>query len=338
MIGRTIAHYRILEKIGEGGMGIVYKAEDTKLRRVVALKCLRDRAQNNDEFRARFTREAQAAGALDHPNICSVYELGEAEGQMFLAMAYVEGFPLNRIRAIVQPSLYQTLRIIIQIGEGLRAAHRKGIVHRDIKGENIIITPEGDAKITDFGLALMRDRSRLTRPGTIMGTVTHMSPEQALAKETDRRTDIWSLGIVLFTLTEGKVPFKGGTPQATLMLVASGELPPLTRVREPIRTELNRILRTALAKDPAERYQHVDDFLVDMRAVLATLPPDEQMPLAIPAALLPEESTVTALTDFELAPEAVPSRNWLTKNRELVIGVLIALSIAALTFIIGLAR
>ncbi len=337
MTGQTIAHYRLLEKLGEGGMGIVYKAEDTKLRRTVALKCLRDRADHNDEIRARFIREAQAAASLDHPNICAVYELGEENGQMFLAMAYVEGFPLSRMRAAVQPSLYQILRIVIQIGEGLRAAHQNGIVHRDIKGENILITFDGGVKITDFGLALIRDRSRLTQPGTIMGTITHMSPEQALSKSTDRRTDIWSLGIVLFNLAEGRLPFKAANTWATVKLVVSGELPPLTRIHEPVKRALERILRKALAKEPAERYQHVDDFIVDMRAVQATLPPDDQQLFAIPPDLQPDESTMTAPAFPGRNPFVAPSRSWISRHLPLLIGVVLALTFVALAVVLSLA-
>ena len=314
-------------------MGIVYKAEDTKLRRTVALKCLRDRAQHNDEIRARFVREAQAAASLDHPNICSVYELGEENGQMFLAMAYVEGFPLSRMRAAAQPSLYQILRIVIQVGEGLRAAHQKGIVHRDIKGENILITLDGDAKITDFGLALVRDRSRLTQPGTLMGTITHMSPEQALSKSTDRRTDIWALGVVLFNLVEGRLPFKGETPQATMMLVVSGELPALARVQGPSKRELERIVRKALAKEPAERYQHVDDFIVDLRAVLATLPPDNQRLFANSAPLSQDETTMTAPAILVAKPLARPPPGWLGRHQLLLTGVLLALALIGLSLV-----
>ena len=314
-------------------MGVVYKAEDTKLRRTVALKCLRDRANHNEEIRARFIREAQAAASLDHPNICSVYELGEENGQMFLAMAYVEGFPLSRMRAASQPSLYQILRIVIQIGEGLRAAHQKGIVHRDIKGENILITVDGDAKITDFGLALVRDRSRLTQPGTLMGTITHMSPEQALSKSTDRRTDIWALGVVLFNLVEGRLPFKGETPQATMMLVVSGELPALARVQGPSKRELERIVRKALAKEPDERYQHVDDFIVDLRAVLATLPPDNQRLFANSAPLSQDETTMTAPAILVAKPLARPPPGWLARHQLLLTGVLLALALIGLSLV-----
>ena len=301
MTGQTLAHYRILEKLGEGGMGVVYKAEDTRLRRTVALKLLRDSAQADEDLRARFIREAQAAAVLEHPNICQVYELNSHDGHLFLAMAFADGFPLSRLRGPARPSLFHTLRIVIQIAEGLQHAHNKGIVHRDIKTENIILSPNGVPRITDFGLALVRDRSRLTRPGTIMGTVTHMSPEQALAQPTDRRSDIWSLAVVLYDLAEGRLPFSAPNPQSTLALVTAGPLPPLTSVPEPHRKELNRILVKALAKKPPERYQYIDDFIVDLRAILAKLPHEAYQP-SNPA---PNPDAPT-LTDPALLPQPKP--------------------------------
>jgi len=272
MIGRTVAHFQILEKVGEGGMGVVYKAEDTFLRRVVALKFLTEKADANPDLRARFQREAQAAAALEHENICAVYEMGEEDGHLFLVMAYVEGQPLHQKLGLGPAPLQEAVRIAIQVGEGLRSAHQKGIVHRDIKAENIIVTRDGLAKITDFGLALIRDRSRLTLPGTLMGTVTHMSPEQALAKSVDRRTDIWSLGVVLYQMTTGRLPFHGPNAQVTMQSILKNSPEPLKEIQRPMRDELDRIIGKALAKDPAERYQHVDDMVVDLRALLIKVP------------------------------------------------------------------
>jgi serine/threonine-protein kinase len=305
MTGQTLSHYRILEKLGEGGMGVVYKAEDTRLRRIVAIKCLRDSLHGNDDFRARFIREAQAAGVLDHPNICHVYELDMQNGQLFLAMAFVDGFPLSRLRGPAQPTLFQSLRLVIQIGEGLRAAHGKGIVHRDIKAENILISREGDAKITDFGLALIHDRSRLTQPGTIQGTISHMSPEQALSKPTDRRTDIWSLGVVLYQLAEGRLPFRSIDGLSTIAQIVNSEFPPLHSTRGPGRKDLDRILRKALAKNPAERYQHIDDLVVDLRAVRDQLPPEPVGSFASPPADVADDPTMTLLPVTN-PPSALP--------------------------------
>ena len=181
MIGHTISHYRITEKLGEGGMGIVYKAEDTKLERPVALKFLAARLLEDEEARERFTREAKAAAALDHPNICTIHEIDDADGQTFLAMAYVEGQTVKEKIAQRPLKLDETLDIAIQTAQGLQAAHEKGVVHRDIKSANLMVTPQGQVKIMDFGLAQLAERSQLTKTATILGTPAYMSPEQARA-------------------------------------------------------------------------------------------------------------------------------------------------------------
>ena len=192
MLGSTISHYRITEKLGEGGMGVVYKAEDTKLERPVALKFLAAHAIEDPEHKARFVREAKAAARLDHPNICSVYEIDEAEGQTFLAMAYLEGQTVKDKIAERPLKLDEALDIAVQTAQGLQAAHEKDIVHRDIKSANLMVTPQDQVKIMDFGLAQLADRSKLTETTTILGTPSYMSPEQAVGDKTDRRTDLWS--------------------------------------------------------------------------------------------------------------------------------------------------
>jgi serine/threonine protein kinase len=187
MVGQTISHYKVLAELGEGGMGVVYKAEDTKLRRVVALKFLRPEVLESEEHKARFLVEAQAAASLNHPNICTVYEIDEAEGQTFLAMAYVEGDTVSqKIKQRPLP-LDEVLDIAIQAGEGLQAAHEKGIVHRDIKSSNLMLTPQGRVQVMDFGLARLSDRSRLTMTGSSLGTPAYMSPEQAKRRPADRQ-------------------------------------------------------------------------------------------------------------------------------------------------------
>jgi len=210
MAGQTISHYKILEKVGEGGMGVVYKAEDTKLKRQVALKFLRTDILDleDEEHKERFLREAQAA-ALDHPNICTVYEIDEADGQTFLSMAYLEGETVKEKIKARPLKLEEALDIAIQTAQGLQAAHEKGIVHRDIKGANLMVTPRGQVKIMDFGLAQLAEQSRLTKTTTILGTPAYMSPEQALRRPTDRRTDIWSLEVVIHELVTGRLPFEG---------------------------------------------------------------------------------------------------------------------------------
>jgi serine/threonine-protein kinase len=265
MVGQTISHYRIVEKLGEGGMGVVYKAEDLKLGRAVALKFLPSHWMESEEHKARFLHEARAAALLDHPNICTVHEIDEANGQTFLAMACLEGQTLKQKIAARPLPLAEALDIALQIGHGLQAAHQKGIVHRDIKPANIMITPQGQAKIMDFGLAQLSDRTKLTATGTKLGTPAYMSPEQTEGKTTDARADIWALGILLYEMVSGRVPFPGDTEAAVAHAVLYTEPEPLTALRSHVPMELDRILAKAIAKRPPDRYQHVDDLMVDLR-------------------------------------------------------------------------
>ena len=267
MIGQTISHYKITEKLGEGGMGVVYKAEDTKLRRVVALKFLRSELIENPEHRERFLREAQAAAALDHPNICTIYEIDEDAGRTFLAMAFIEGLTVKDKIAQRPLKLDQALDIAVQTAQGLQAAHEKGIVHRDIKGANIMVTPPGQVKIMDFGLAQLAERSKLTETTTILGTPSYMSPEQARGEKTDRRADLWSLGVVLYEMIAGRLPFVGERQEAVLYGITSEEPEPVTAQRAGLPLELEWIIGKALAKDRDERYQHAEDVLVDLRSL-----------------------------------------------------------------------
>jgi eukaryotic-like serine/threonine-protein kinase len=266
MIGQIISHYRILEKIGQGGMGEVFLAEDTKLERKVALKFLTAQYSSDKEERKRFIHEAKAASALDHPNICSVYEIGETpEGQLFIAMGFYEGKTLkDKIKARPLP-VNEAVETAIQIAEGLKKAHGKGIVHRDLKPANIMLTDEGSVKIVDFGLAKLKGLTRLTKSGTTLGTVAYMSPEQALGKEVDQRSDIWSLGVILYEMLTGKLPFPGEYDQAILYAVINEQPEPVTGLRSGIPLELERLIGKALAKDREERYQHADDLLADLR-------------------------------------------------------------------------
>ena len=265
MIGQTISHYKILEKLGEGGMGVVYKAEDLKLERFVALKFLAPHLVQDEESRRRFQREAKAAAALDHPNICTIHEIDEAEGRVFLAMAYLDGSTVRQKVKQRPLKLDEALDIAIQAGEGLRAAHEKGIVHRDIKSANLMVNARGQVKIMDFGLAQLAEQSKLTKTATILGTPAYMSPEQAQRLPADRRTDIWSLGVVIYEMVTGRTPFEGERQQAVLYAIATEQPEPITALRVGIPTELDRIVGKALAKKPDERYQHIDEMLVDLR-------------------------------------------------------------------------
>ncbi len=215
MIGTTISHYKILEKLGEGGMGVVYKAEDTKLKRTVALKFLPPELTRDPEAKERFIHEAQAASALDHNNICTIYEVAEIDdGQLFIAMACYEGETLKSRIAQGQLRIEEALDFVGQIAQGLVRAHEVGIVHRDIKPANIIVTTRGEVKIVDFGLAKLSGRTLLTKSGTTLGTAAYMSPEQARGEQVDQRTDIWSLGVVLYEMLTGKRPFESEYEQA----------------------------------------------------------------------------------------------------------------------------
>jgi TolB-like protein/Tfp pilus assembly protein PilF/predicted Ser/Thr protein kinase len=265
MIGKTISHYRIVEKLGEGGMGIVYKAHDTSLDRDVALKFLPQYLTSDTSEKERFYHEARAASALNHPNITTIYEIGEHEGQLFIAMECVEGRTLKQLVESEPPSIKKALEITIQAGEGLAAAHEKGVVHRDIKSENVMLTPKGQAKIMDFGLAKVKGATKLTKAGSTLGTAAYMSPEQAEGEEVDHRSDIFSFGVVLYELLTGKLPFKGEHHAALLYSIINDDPPPLARFNEKASEDLQRIVSKALAKDRGERYQHVDDMLADLR-------------------------------------------------------------------------
>ena len=246
-------------------MGVVYKAEDTKLDRTVALKFLAAHLLNDEEAKARFLREAKAAAGLHHPNICPVHEIGEAEGRTFLSMAFLEGESLEaRIEQGPLP-LKEVLDIGRQVAEGLDAAHEKGVVHRDIKPANIMVDAKGRATIMDFGLAHLTEASRLTKADQTMGTVAYMSPEQAQGMDVDNRSDIWALGVVLYEMVRGERPFQGEYDQALLFEIVHQEPEPLTGVRAGVPMELEFIVGKCLAKDPADRYRSAGDAIVDLR-------------------------------------------------------------------------
>ena len=287
MIGHTISHYKITEKLGEGGMGVVYKAEDTKLDRPVALKFLAPHLLRDDEARKRFEREAKAAARLDHPNICTVYEIDEAEGRTFIVMAFLEGRPLSARIKEGPLKLPETLSVALQAAEGLKAAHEKGITHRDIKPDNLMLMAgsRGLVKVMDFGLAQLAGGSKFTREGTTLGTMTYMSPEQAAGAETDSRTDIWSLGVVLYEMVAGLPPFRGDYDQVVVYSLMNEEPESLTAVRTGVPKELERIVNKCLAKEPASRYQGVDELLVDLRELQKTQQAEATRARPAPAAV-----------------------------------------------------
>lgn len=264
MIGQTISHYKILEKLGEGGMGVVYKAEDVVLHRPVAIKVLPPRAVATEDAKARFVREAQAAASLSHPHIATVYEFGEADGESFLAMEYIDGKSLDANIKKGPLSIGEVVRIGAEVADGLGKAHEKGIVHRDMKPENIMLTLEGAAKIMDFGLADIQGHSRITQTGTTMGTVSFKSPEQARGESLDERTDIWSLGVVLFEALTGHLPFPGHYESAILYLIVHEQPQSLKKLRSDVPTKLVAIVEKCLRKDPEERYRNAKELFDEL--------------------------------------------------------------------------
>lgn len=268
MTGKVVSHYRILEPLGEGGMGVVYKAEDTRLKRTVALKFLSAEVTGGGEYKERFLREAQASAALDHPNICTVYEIDEAEGQTFLSMAFLEGEALDRIVGKGPLPLDRAIAVAAQAAEGLAAAHAQGVVHRDVKSANMIVRDDAAGrpvvKLMDFGLAQMSGRSKLTQVDTRLGTVAYMSPEQTQGGEVDQRSDLWSLGVVLYETIAGELPFKGHYDQAVMYSILNEEPAPITSLRAGVPMELEWIVEKCLAKNARDRYQNGRELVVDL--------------------------------------------------------------------------
>jgi len=270
--------YKIIDEIGHGGMGVVYKAEDLKLKRCVALKFLPPHLMDAPELKERFLIEAQAAAALSHPNICVIYEVGEDQDQSFIAMEYVEGETLrDKIKKGPLTSV-EAIEITSQVAAGLGEAHIKGIIHRDIKSANIMVTDKGQAKVMDFGLAKLRGGSSLTKSQTTLGTVAYMSPEQARGGDLDQRTDVWSLGVVLFEMLAGKLPFQGEHDQSVIYAILHEEPESLKKARPEVVPEMEQIIGQALAKKPADRYKTMEEFREDMEAVAEGLRPLKAKP------------------------------------------------------------
>ncbi|OVE78988.1 hypothetical protein BVY01_03905 [bacterium I07] len=267
MKDKVISHFKILEKLGEGGMGVVYKAHDTKLNRTVALKFLPASITANETDKARFLQEAQAAAALNHTNVCTIHEIREHEDQQFIVMEYVEGLTLSEKIKSGPLELKTVIDYAMQIGEGLKAAHAKGIVHRDIKSSNIMVTESNQIKVMDFGLAKLRGSTKLTKTTSTIGTLAYMSPEHLQNKNIDARTDIFSFGVVLYEMLTGELPFKGDYDSALMYSIVNDEPEPVSKFRSDLSSEFMHIMNKVLEKDPEDRYQSVNEMVVDLKRV-----------------------------------------------------------------------
>ena len=257
--------YKIIEKLGEGGMGVVYKAKDARLDRDIALKFLPPELTRDEEARERFIQEAKAAAALNHPHICTIYEIDEAGDQTFIAMEFIEGQTLKEKIETGPLGVEEAVDIASQVAEGLGEAHKKGIVHRDIKPANIMLTENGNAKIMDFGLAKLSWGVDLTKPSMIMGTVAYMSPEQAKGEAVDQRTDIWSLGAMLYEMLSGDRPFQKTQEQALIYAILNDKPTPLSLIRSDIPTHIEQVIEKALAKKAGRRYQNIQELIQDLK-------------------------------------------------------------------------
>jgi non-specific serine/threonine protein kinase len=328
MIGHTISHYKILEELGAGGMGVVYKALDTKLKRTVALKFLSPQSLGSKQEQSRFIHEAQAAAALDHSNICTIHEINEAEGKSFIAMAYVDGPSLREEVESGPLDVDRAVDIATQVAEGLREAHEKGIIHRDIKSANIMLTSKGQAKITDFGLAKLPGRTKLTKTGSTVGTLAYMSPEQAQGAEVDHRSDIWSLGVVLYELLSGKVPFKGDHEAAMVYSIMNQDVEPPSDLTPEVPAELDSIVAKMLQKNPDDRYASTEELLSDLRKVQAGAAVKVSLPMSRKAkrvmwglsAVLVIVVAVTSLIILNRGPSTVSARTLAVVDFDIISG------------------